>query len=132
MGALPLKHMKWWGWGEDGVSFRHDDKPAFAAFIKDVIDIDVTLPPVSVRDLASFPIPPSCASPELKSSLEVIVGSVNLKDDLLDRVVHSYGKSLRDLVRIRRGDFGRPPDLIAYPGSEDEIVRIVRTALSGD
>jgi len=26
-----MQHMKWWGWGEEGVSFRHDDKPAFAA-----------------------------------------------------------------------------------------------------
>jgi FAD/FMN-containing dehydrogenase len=36
-----MKHVKWWGWGEEG-SFRYDDKPAFAAFVKAVIDIDVT------------------------------------------------------------------------------------------
>ena len=30
--------MKWWGWGEEGVSFRHEDKPGFAAFVKAVID----------------------------------------------------------------------------------------------
>jgi alkyldihydroxyacetonephosphate synthase len=34
-----MKHMKWWGWGEEGVAFRYDDKPAFAAFIKNAIDI---------------------------------------------------------------------------------------------
>ena len=32
-----MKHMKWWGWGEEGVAFRYDDKPAFAAFIKNAI-----------------------------------------------------------------------------------------------
>jgi alkyldihydroxyacetonephosphate synthase len=57
---------------------------------------------------------------------------VNLNDDALDRVVHCYGKGLRDLVRIRRGDLGRVPDLVVYPGSEDEVVRIVRVALSAD
>ena len=127
-----MKHMKWWGWGDEGVSYRYDDKPTFAQFIKDVIDIDVTLPPVSVRALDSFPMPPSHAPPDLQASLEAIVGSRNLECDPLDRVVHAYGKSLRDLVRIRRGDFGRIPDLITYPESEDEIVRIVRTALSAD
>ena len=124
--------MKSWGWGEEGVSFRHDDKPALAQFIKDVIGIDVTLPAVSVRNLDSFPLPAPCAPPGLQDSLEAIVGTGNLKCDPLDRVVHAYGKSLRDLVRIRRGDFGRTPDLVTYPGSEDEIVRIVRTALSAD
>ena len=33
-----MKHMKWWGWGEEGISFRYDDKPAFADFIKTAID----------------------------------------------------------------------------------------------
>jgi alkyldihydroxyacetonephosphate synthase len=59
-----------------------------------------------------------------------VVGPENLKDDSLDRLVHSYGKGLRDLVRIRRGDLGRVPDLIVYPGSEDDVVRIVDAALS--
>ena len=33
----------------------------------------------------------------------------------MERVVHTYGKSLRDLVRVRRGDLGRLPDVILYP-----------------
>ena len=24
-----VKHMKWWGWGIEGVSFHHENKPAF-------------------------------------------------------------------------------------------------------
>src|SRR5437762_2063330 len=127
-----MKHMKWWGWGEEGVSFRHDDKPAFAAFVKTVIDVDVTKAPAAAPHFDSFPVPPSLASPELRSSLQAIVGSENLKDDALDRVVHAYGKGLRDLVRVRRGDMGRLPDLVAYPGSEDEVARIIKVALSAD
>jgi len=48
--------MKWWGWGEEGVSFRHDDKPALAAFFKDTLDFDVTQPPVAVPDFRTFPV----------------------------------------------------------------------------
>jgi len=124
--------MKWWGWGEEGVSFRHNDKPAFAAFVKAAIDIDVTKPPAAVPDLATLPIPSSLAPRELRASLQAIVGAGNSNDDPLDRVVHSYGKGLRDLVRVRRGDMGRVPDLVVYPGSENEVAGIVRAALLAD
>ncbi|MEA2324438.1 MAG: alkyldihydroxyacetonephosphate synthase, partial [Solirubrobacteraceae bacterium] len=33
--------MKWWGWGEEGVSFTHEDKPDLAPFIHRHIGIDV-------------------------------------------------------------------------------------------
>src|SRR5215510_11179117 len=113
-----MKHMKWWGWGEEGVSFRYDDKPAFAAFVKTAIGIDVTKGPAAVADLDSLPVTSSLAPQTLRAALRAVVGSDNLKDDPLDRVVHAYGKGLRDLVRVRSGDLGRPPDLILYPGSE--------------
>ena len=125
-----VKHMKWWGWGEEGISFRHDDKPAFGSFVKSVIDIDVTKAPAAVADLGCLPIPPSSAPPELRASLQAAVGLDNVKDEALDRVVHGYGKGLRDLVRIRRGDVGRLPDLVVYPGSEDDVVQIVCIALA--
>ena len=127
-----VKHMKWWGWGEEGVSFRHNDKPAFLAFLKSAIDIDVTKEPARVADFARLPIPASLASPAQRSSLQALVGSDNVMDDPLERVIHSYGKGLRDLVRIRRGDMGRVPDLVVYPGSEDEVAAIVKEALSAD
>jgi alkyldihydroxyacetonephosphate synthase len=27
---MTARHMKWWGWGEEGVSFRYDDRGALA------------------------------------------------------------------------------------------------------
>ena len=38
-----------------------------------------------------------------------------MQDDL-DRIVHTYGKSVRDLLRIRAGDIPRVPDVVVYPG----------------
>src|SRR5689334_14010936 len=118
---MNVKHMKWWGWGEEGVSFRYEDKPAFAAFVKAAIDIDVTKGPAPVASLDRLPIPPPLAPPQLRASLEAVMGCDKVKDDSLDRIVHAYGKGLRDLVRTRRGDWGRLPDLVVYPGSEDDV-----------
>jgi alkyldihydroxyacetonephosphate synthase len=124
--------MKWWGWGEEGISFHYADKPAFAAFIKTHIDVDVTQEPITVAHLDKLPVAPSLAPPALRTALQAVVGPGNLKDDSLDRVVHAYGKGLRDLVRIRRGDMGRLPDLVVYPGSEHDVEGIVKAALSAN
>ncbi len=33
--------MKWWGWGQEGVEFSHEDKPGLAPFIAHAIGVDV-------------------------------------------------------------------------------------------
>jgi alkyldihydroxyacetonephosphate synthase len=45
-----------------------------------------------------------------------------------DRIIHSYGKSFRDLWRIRRGLLNNSPDCVIYPQSEEEIIHIVNSA----
>lgn len=127
-----MKHMKWWGWGEEGVAFEHEDKPAFAAFVKSAIDIDISRAPQPVQDLAQMDVPQANAPSELISRLQRIAGIPHVSQESLRRVVHGYGKGLRDLVRIRRGDFGRLPDVVVYPGSENEVVEIVKAALSAN
>ncbi|MFN8545568.1 MAG: FAD-binding oxidoreductase [Candidatus Binatia bacterium] len=39
-----------------------------------------------------------------------------------DRAGHTYGKAFRDIVRAFRRDYPHPPDLVAYPNSEDDVV----------
>ena len=46
--------MKWWGWGDEGVSFTHDDKPDFPPFVRRHLDLDVaraTSRPVAFDEL---------------------------------------------------------------------------------
>jgi alkyldihydroxyacetonephosphate synthase len=124
--------MKWWGWGDEGVSFTHTDKPALAPFIKLHLGLDVeaeTSRPVAFDDLR---IPDSSLEPSLRSALEGAVGSERLSTDPLDRVVHARGKCLRDLVRHRRGELGRVPDVVVRPGDEDEVAAVLRVALDAD
>ncbi|PPK97462.1 alkyldihydroxyacetonephosphate synthase [Kineococcus xinjiangensis] len=127
-----VEHMKWWGWGQEGVSFHHEDKPGLAPFVLERVDLDLHGPGAPVPDFAKFSVPPSQAPGPLREALVAAVGAGHVVDDDLDRVVHAYGKSLRDLVRIRRGDFGRVPDLVVYPGTEQEVEAVLRAALDAD
>ena len=46
--------MKWWGWGDEGVSFTHEDKPDFRPFVKRHLELDVaraTSRPVAFDEL---------------------------------------------------------------------------------
>ena len=124
--------MKWWGWGDEGVSFTHEDKPEFAPFVMEVIGLDVTREtarPVAFDEL-------SVGEPRLDSglrgALESAVGGDHVSTDAHDRVVHARGKSLRDLVRHRRGDVGRLPDVVVRPGDEQAVAAILSAALEAD
>ena len=52
-----VKHMKWWGWGVEGVSFHHENKPAFRPFVINAIDLDVNTPPAAPMSLDELSIP---------------------------------------------------------------------------
>jgi alkyldihydroxyacetonephosphate synthase len=127
-----VKHMKWWGWGVEGVSFRHEDKPAFRPFLIKIIDLDVNTPPVSPMSLDDLPIPAPLISDQLLAELTDAVGADNVVQDDLDRIVHTYGKSATDLLRMRAGDISRVPDVVVYPGNEAEVQLIVDHAVAAD
>ena len=69
---------------------------------------------------------------DLCADLEQAVGHRFVSTEPLDRVVHGRGKSLRDLIRQRRGDLPRLPDVVVRPGSEEEVTATVQAALRAD
>ncbi len=130
-GATPAP-MKWWGWGEDSVSFTHEGKPDLAPFIERHLGLDVRRPgtrPIAFEDLE---VPAPVLPAGLRSDLEDAVGAGHVSTDDHDRVVHARGKSLTDLVRQRRGDLGRVPDVVVRPATEDEVAAVVKAALEED
>ena len=127
-----MSEMKWWGWGDEGVSFTHEDKPDLGPFAKRHLDLDVeqlTGRPVAFDDLD---IRESSLPPGLRVALQGAVGADRVSTDALDRLVHARGKCLRDLIRHRRGDIGRLPDVVVRPGTEEEAEAIMQAALDAD
>ncbi len=123
---------KWWGWGDEAVAFTHADKPSLAPFLERALGLDVRAATARPAAFADLDIPESSLSPAVRSELEAATGSDHVSTDPLDRVVHGRGKSLRDLVRHRRGDVGRLPDVVVRPADEDELAAVVRAAIDAD
>ncbi|WP_433652916.1 FAD-binding oxidoreductase [Micromonospora zamorensis] len=128
-----VKHMKWWGWGVEGVSFHWQDKPGFAPFVLRELHLDLqTSEIVEKPDFASIAVADPVADPTLTAALASIMGDDDVTTDAMDRVVHTYGKGLRDLVRIRQNRIGRVPDLVVYPDDESEVQRVVDAVVAAD
>jgi len=124
--------MKWWGWGEPGVSFTNEDKPDLGPFIARMLEIDVervTARPIAFEELD---VPEPSLGDALRAALETAVGAEHVSSDAHDRVVHARGKSLRDLVRHRSGDIGRVPDVVVRPASEDEVAAVLQAVVDED
>lgn len=127
-----MQHMKWWGWGDEATTFDHHDKPALGPFVIDKVGIDLDSGSSKVIAFDDLEIAPSQLSEGLRGALVEAVGEEWVMDSPTERVIHTYGKSLRDLVRIRRGDLGRLPDVVVYPADEDQTVAIMAAALAAD
>lgn len=127
-----VKHMKWWGWGVDGVEFHHEDKPAFAPFVTMAVGIDVTIPPSRIAAFESLDVPAPRIGDDFLRTLGAIVGEGYSTTDPLERVVHTYGKSIRDLLRVRAGELQRTPDVVVYPADEAQVQSLVDAAIAED
>ena len=42
-----------------------------------------------------------------------------------DRAVHSYGRGFRDRIRAFNRQFPNPPDVVAYPRNEEDVVSVL-------
>jgi len=128
-----VKHMKWWGWGDEGVGFHWEDKPGFASFVQYAVGLDLhTAKPASPPKLGDLTIPKSVATAAFLKTLAGVVGADDVRTDDLERVVHVYGKSFRDLARIRANVVKRYPDVVVYPDDEAEVQKIVDAAIAAD
>lgn len=128
-----VEHMKWWGWGVEGVGFHHEDKPGFAPFVLNAVGLDLTTAERAEQpDFDGLDLADAIVSPEFRSVLVDIVGPDFVTTDAMERVVHTYGKSLRDLVRIRSNRIERAVDIVVYPADEDDVQRIVDAAVAAD
>jgi alkyldihydroxyacetonephosphate synthase len=126
-----VKHMKWWGWGVEGVGFHWEDKPGFAPFVLKAVGLDLhAAKPVDPPAFDDLSIGAPVVKQAFLKTLQGIVGADDATTDPMERVVHTYGKSLRDLVRIRANAVERYVDVVVYPDDEQQVQAIVDAAVA--
>ena len=109
--------LKFWGWGRENERLTEAEiaslEAAYAARFK-------------VARFEPTPVPRaeeiSLRQPRLR-----VPGSLGdvCSTDHYERLLHSYGKSFFDSARIFARDFSNPPDVIAFPRRESDIVSIL-------
>ena len=126
-----VEHMKWWGWGVEGVGFHHEDKPQFAPFVLKAVGLDLwKSEPAKPAPFDEKDFPKSIIDDAFLGTLTAIVGEGQISTSAMERVVHTYGKSLRDLVRVRAAKIARTPDVVVYPADEAEVQGVVDAAVA--
>ncbi len=105
--------LKWWGWGYDD---QQPDRAGLEAVAKGVHERLGFEPSgvVEAVNLEDLDLPPSRLTPT--PTLSDL-----FSDSPRDRASHAVGRAYRDIVRTIRGDLPNPPDLVARPGSPEEV-----------
>jgi len=115
------------GWGYPGSAFDARGKPALWEFIRTRLGLTPDQPTPAV-DVAAVAVPPGAAGEGLLADLRAAVGAEHLATDNATRLLHGFGKSYRDLLRARRGEPGRLPDAVVFPGADEDVARVLAAA----
>ncbi|HVF03814.1 MAG TPA: FAD-binding oxidoreductase [Frankiaceae bacterium] len=111
-----------WGWGDPADEPRAADLAAGAPYFAEVLGFPVQ-PPEQPAPLPDLPRP----RVELPRALAAL-GSA----DGADRARHAFGRSYRDVVRGLRGQVEHPPDLVARPATEADVVDLLDWAAAAN
>ena len=127
-----MTELGWYGWGDAAKTYPLDNRPGAWTFLRAALDLKGT-EEFRACDFESVQLrAPRIDEPTLTMALESDLrqGSapmqVFVRTDKRARVLHAYGRSYRDLVRLRRGEIPNPPDAVVYPATEEQVVRLVQ------
>ena len=105
-----------WAWGMESQEPTDAKRESAAKAMSERFGVSLkTVQPRSVDQLA-LPVPRIKAPATLS---EIVTG------DTYERAFHTYGHSFRDRVRKFDGDFQNPPDVVAYPRNEADLIALL-------
>jgi alkyldihydroxyacetonephosphate synthase len=114
---------KFWGWGLEGTGLDAGEKKRLLDFYRSLgaaEDEPRTVPEVAEIDLR----PPRIGPPPALAAI--------CTSEPYERLLHSYGKSFPEAVRIFARDFRNAPDVVARPRSEADVVAVLDWAADVD
>ena len=122
-----IRHMKWWGWGHEDVTFDDSTKPELWPYLKRELGVDQIRweKPVAFEDVT---LPEQKNNEAFLAAIGAGLGEGQVVDDKKSRLVHAAGKSFRDLWLIRHGQVQFAPDCVVYPDTEEDVALVVRAA----
>ena len=74
LSAREVKRHKWWGWGLDDVTFRYDNKPAFAPLARNKVGVDLDAKQPVEPELSDHEVPASRLPEATRAALVDVVG----------------------------------------------------------
>ncbi|MDD9865578.1 MAG: FAD-binding oxidoreductase [Verrucomicrobiales bacterium] len=122
-----IRHMKWWGWGYEDVTFDDSTKPELWPYLKRELGVDEIRwkKPVAFEDVT---LPEQKNNEAFLAAIGAGLGEGQVVDDKKSRLVHAAGKSFRDLWLMRHGQVQFAPDCVVYPDTEEDVALVVRAA----
>lgn len=112
-----MARRSWWGWGTEDQALEGSTLDNIAALVWDRLGMGAR-PLLHPADPSELGLPaPRIAAP---AALEHLVSA-----DDYDRAAHTFGKSFRDVVRALERRLPHPPDLVARPRSENDVVALL-------
>ena len=122
-----IRHMKWWGWGHEDVTFDDSTKPELWPYLKRELGVDEIRweKPVAFEDVT---LPEQKKNEAFLAAIKAGLGDGQVVDDKKSRLVHAAGKSFRDLWLMRHGQVQFAPDCVVYPDTEEDVALVVRAA----
>jgi alkyldihydroxyacetonephosphate synthase len=111
------RRRKFWGWGyeDEGPTREQQERIAELVAARFGIAVPVLAPPPRLEEIelrAPRLTPPVALAPLCSTAP-------------YDRAGHTYGKSFRDVVRAFRRDYANPPDVVAFPNDERDVVALL-------
>ena len=107
----------WWGWGWESEAIDGGQLDALAGAVAARLGLDR----LEVRD------PPDLGDLDLPAPRIDVPAALSdiISTSVYDRAAHTFGKGFRDVVRAVHGDVSHPPDAVAFPRNEAEVVSIL-------
>ncbi len=112
--AAADRERSWWGWGWTDQALDEQACTKLARRVSPFLPLD--------GDLAPVPVLPELPAPRLAPPTAV---ATLCRAGARTRAAHAYGRAYRDVVRLLRGALDNPPDLVAYPRTEPDVVAVL-------
>ena len=108
---------KFWGWGNEDQTVSDEEAVFLARLFAQRFGASLK-PPKPAPKVSDFALRPSRLTPPAS-----IVHLCSI--DPHERLVHAYGKSFPDYVRMFQRNVPHPPDVVAYPENESDVTAVL-------